>query len=185
MTLLYNNVYEVNMSKKNLYSEVESPLSLDDWQNKCPKGEYKILFPSDYPQLKQIGLLSKAPCAIVACSGSADYVSYIFQMYRPDRVNGKYVIDEHQYFCCYNLHTKESASGYIHHADYDGRTYEIDQKSISYLTGSSSLPVIFPIQVPPNSGSLEQLRILGEIDGLDFCYQYGYTRSIIKGIIEP
>ncbi|MDP3115171.1 MAG: hypothetical protein Q8M98_10435 [Candidatus Cloacimonadaceae bacterium] len=173
------------MSRKTIYSEIESPLSYDDWQPVCPIGEYRIIYPNEYPPLSQSKLLAKAPCAVVACSGSLGFVSYIFQLYRPDREKGKYVIDEHQYVCCYNTTTRESASGYIHHADYAERTYSIDQKMVSYLTGSSSLPVIFPTKVPPTSGSLDELRQLGRIDGLDFCYEYGYSQSVKKGIVEP
>jgi hypothetical protein len=178
------------MSKKNIYSEVASPISYTQWAQKCPLNEYRLLTPSEYPPFpgKQQDLLSKAPAAILACSGSGDYVTYIFQMYRHDVHAGVDVIQEHQYVCGYNLKTGESASAFIHEADYGSggdRTYNVDPSLIHLMTSSNCLPAIFPTQIPPTSGSLDDLRSLGKIAGIDFSYKLGYTQSIIKGVFEP
>ncbi|MCB5251360.1 MAG: hypothetical protein LHW51_00115 [Candidatus Cloacimonetes bacterium] len=159
-----------------------SNYTLNDWESLCPENQYLIFDPSLLTCLIPASLLAKVSKCLVAHTSSFDGKKvFVVQMYRHDK--GNTVFDEHHYVSLYDTISNLHFEGYIEHANYSKRTFNVSFVSGSFAVGSASINQIFPFNAPPQSGSLEELSKLGLRDGVEYSYNFAYSKAIAKNTI--
>ena len=101
---------------------------------------------------------------MIAASANDTHEVYLIQGYRVDENNT--VIDEHQFIATYNLETRVGHSGFIEHADYDGRRIDLP-KEMQDAINSSGIDTLLKLERLPSSesGKLQSLEDEGLITG--------------------
>ncbi len=159
-----------------------SNYNLSTWESLCPENQYLIAEPSSLTNLLPASLLAKVSKCLIAHTSSFDGKKvFVVQMYRHD--NGNTVFDEHHYVALYDTSSNLHFEGYIEHANYSKRTFNVSFASGSFAVGSASINQIFPFNPPPQSGSLDELSKPGLRDGVEYSYNFAYSQSIAKNKI--
>lgn len=148
--------------KRNKYAPYDSKWPVEDWLNKCPNYQYRLLRSDEIPEFLPSSLTDKFNSALLMCSGSNDHYTFVLQGYRIDGEQ----IDEHQYVATFDQAASKSYAGFIEHADYNGRTTDIPiemQESMS----ASGIYIDYPFPRKPTeiSGSIFDLDSSGLFDG--------------------
>lgn len=148
---------------KPTFSAFENRWSKQEWSDYCGGlMRYKVKNEREFPKWLPPSLTEKFNSATVGCSGNNDVSVFIFTGYRID----KDAIDEHPYVVIFHQDEKEVYSGFIHHADYEGRTSEIPPEMEESMQ-KSGVTVEFNFKRKPsfNEGTLEGLQEEGLLDG--------------------
>lgn len=164
--------------KRNLFSSVPDTLGKGYWEKLVDLNSYRVVESSEinnynflHPTLKK-----KFHSGILASSGSdASVIMYSFTGIRKD---GDY-IDEEPFIALYDSGSlSASLCGYIHHADYEGRTTRLTQEMIAKIALSGSqYDFTFKRKPDPIIGSLEDLKKAGLLDGLENSWKIGEEKN--------
>lgn len=146
----------------NQYVPYESEWKAQDWSGYCPPMEYRVKKQNEFPPFLPESLAKKFNCGLVAASGNETQQTYVFQGYRVDGEE----LDEHQYIVTFDITLETAFGGFIHHADYEGRTTQIPDEMLKCIALSGvNVDFRFARRPPHESGSLQELIDTGLIDG--------------------
>lgn len=148
---------------KPIFSSFENKWNKEQWLDYCGGWmRYKLENASELPDWMPNSLTAKFNSATVGCSGNNEVSVFILTGYRIDED----AIDEHPYVVVFQPGEKEAYSGFIHHADYEGRTTEIPLE-MEKLMRKSGVEVEFNFKRKPsrNKGTLEDLKEEGLLNG--------------------
>lgn len=151
---------------KNKFTPLEDLPKEEDLKSIVSNLEFKKVQNVELPDpIKNIGLVNKCNSFIGAASGSQDGMLYSFVGIRPDKGN---VVDEHPFVFYYDYNDpSKNFGGIIHHGEWDGRTVPLEPGQIASMSASGLTAEFTYKSIPPNSsGSLEELRDSGILDGL-------------------
>jgi hypothetical protein len=146
----------------NQYTPYKSEWSADIWSCYCPPLEYRVKKQDDFPAFLPKALIDKFNCGLVAASGNERQQTYVFQGYRVDDKE----LDEHQYIVTFDVISGTAFGGFVHHADYSGRTTRIPDEMLECIALSGvNVDFRFARRPPNDSGSIKELVDAGLIEG--------------------
>lgn len=152
--------------KKNQFSPLRVLPNEDELKQMVNNFEYKKIENHELPlPISTNGLVHKCNSFILAASGSTECMLYSFVGIRPDKGN---VIDENPFVLYYDQSDpSKNFGGIIHHGDWSERTIPLETWQISALASSGITASFTYKTIPPQtSGSLDNLRANGMLDGL-------------------
>ncbi|MEY3500120.1 MAG: hypothetical protein RL308_1789 [Bacteroidota bacterium] len=150
----------------NQFSPQDNLPNENELKNLVENFQYKKLEVHQLPiEITSNGLTNKFNSVIVAASGSTSGMLYSVVGLRPDKGG---VIDEHPFVYYYDFEdSTKNFGGIIHHGDWDQRTYPLEQWQIDAMVASGLTASFTYKSIPPgSSGSLEELKANGMLDGL-------------------
>lgn len=146
----------------NQYTEFPSAWPLEQWQAYCPNLTYRLVYKGEYPHFLPSGITDKFNCAVVMASGNATNETFVLQGFRVDDT----ALKEHQYIVTFDRASAVHYAGFIHHADYSGRTSPIPTEMLSSISLSGvNVSFEFPRKPPHETGTLGELISKGLISG--------------------
>lgn len=151
---------------KNQFSPLKDLPNEEDLKSMISNFEYKKIENHELPEkIIDNGLVNKCNSFILAASGSTECMLYSFVGIRPDKGD---VIDEHPFVYYYDYkNPANNFGGIIHHGDWDKRTIPMEPWQIAALSASGLTASFTYKDIPTGaSGSLEDLRINGMLDGI-------------------
>lgn len=165
------------MGKNKLSKNFKAKFNKDDWNKLCPPMEYRVI---DGNEAHDLGLVPSGMTSInsvaIGASGSTDSTIMYFANYF--RIDGT-EIDQEPYIELYESGaTNSDIYGIIHHADFPGRTETLSASELNKISASGSTTDIqFTCKPDKSSGSLEELREQGKINGFEFAYKQGIRKK--------
>lgn len=151
---------------KNIFSQLEDMPNEEELRLMISNLEFRRIENHELPKpIKTNGLVSKCNSFLLAASGSTSGMLYSFVGIRPDKGN---VIDEHPFVFYYDyINSSKNFGGIIHHGDWNGRTQPLEEWQLSAISASGLTANFTYKSIPPrSSGSLEDLKNNGMLDGL-------------------
>jgi hypothetical protein len=149
----------------------------EKWNEICPPNEYRV-YTAD--EARGFGIIptgmTNANSVIVGASGStSETIMYFANYCRVDNND----IDQEPYFELFESGaTQSSIYGIFHHADFEGRTEELDQNQLDRIAASGSTADIQFTAKPVNkSGTLDELRKEGKIEGFNHTWNQGMKKK--------
>jgi hypothetical protein len=159
---------ELSMGKPT-FSEFGNEWSKEQWLDYCGGWKrYKVKDADEFPDWMPNTLADKFNSATVGCSGNDEVSVFILTGYR---IDGD-AIDEHPYVVVFQQGEEKAYSGFIHHANYEGRTSEIPAE-MEELMKKGGVTVAFNFKRKPtrDEGTLEDMQEEGLLNG--FVYATG------------
>ncbi|MBX7044223.1 MAG: hypothetical protein K1X86_00170 [Ignavibacteria bacterium] len=161
---------------KNQFSAVPNKWSFDQWNDYIPNMEYKIVSIEELPEfIKNNEQAKKFNSALVASSGNDKAHFFVAIGFRYDKKKGE--LDQEPYFVLFDK-TKskipsEVSSGFIHHANFSGRTEKLDKSSINLLSTCGVTANITCVSIPQETtGQLFELQKKKLLTGTAFTVDF-------------
>lgn len=164
----------------NQFSPIENLPDENEMKSLVGNFQYKKMEINGLPEvIKENKLTSKFNSAIVAASGSTTGMLYAVVGLRPDKGN---VIDEHPFVFYYDYtDNSKNFGGIIHHGKWDQRTYPLTKWQLDALESSGLTASFMYKEIPPyGSGSLDDLRTNGMLDGLSSQFETLFKNKELK-----
>jgi hypothetical protein len=154
---------------KPTFSEFENKWNKEKWLDYCGGWmRYKLKNSDELPDWMPNTLTSKFNSATVGCSGNNEVSVFILTGYR---IDGD-AIDEHPYVVVFQDGEKEVYSGFIHHANYEGRTTEIPPEMEESMRESGvTVESNFKRKPSRDEGTLEDLQEEDLLNGFIYATQ--------------
>lgn len=164
----------------NQFSPLDKLPNENEMKSLVENFQYKKLEIHELPsEIATNGLANKFNSVIVAASGSTSGMLYSFVGLRPDKGG---VIDEHPFVYYYDYDdSNRNFGGIIHHGNWDDRTHDLEQWQLDAMDASGLTASFTYKNIPPGaSGSLDDLRTNGMLDGLSNQFETLFKNKDIK-----
>jgi hypothetical protein len=165
------------MTRNKLSTKFKAKPDKEEWNSICPLNEYKLLSGQEAMDYGIVPTgMTEINSVIVGASGSFDGTYMYFANYC--RIDHSF-IDQDPYFELYESgNSQPSIYGILHHSDYDGRTELLDNDQLIRISASGcSVNIQFTAKPDKPSGTLEELRNQGKIQGFDFAWEQGNLKK--------
>ena len=152
--------------ENNIFSPLEDLPKEEELKQMISNLQYKKIENRQLPEpIINNGLVSKCNSFLLAASGSTSGMLYSFVGIRPDKGG---VVDEHPFLFYYDYNDPtRNFGGIIHHGGWNERTYPLEPWQLSAISASGLTASFTYKSIPPgSSGSLEELRDNGMLEGL-------------------
>lgn len=165
------------MAKNKLSTNFKATPDKEKWIEICPPMEYRLIRGEDAYALGIVptGMTSVNSVAVGASGSTADTIMYFANYFRIDGAE----IDQEPYIELYESgSTQSSLNGILHHADFVGRTETLGPVELAKIAASgASVDIEFTAKPDNDSGTLEDLRSQGKIQGFEYAYGQGMKKK--------
>lgn len=150
------------MSKRNRFVQYKNQWNKQKWLNECSNLHFKKLKQKELPSFLPSDWIDKCNSGILISSGTTELQVFSVVGFRKDGDK----IDEHPYVVAFDNRNGNELSGFIEHANYDGRTTDIPKEIVETLQANGISSDISFNRIPEEqSGTIQDLIQKNIING--------------------